>query len=80
MKYWSKVLVISDNCVLIRQCYNEYILIVNFGHKNWAFDIKTLLSKLEFLKTLYKQKSDNTYWQLLNKEYMINQIKKYMHI
>ena len=64
MKYWSKVLV-SDNCI-IRQCYNEYILIVNFGHKNWAFDIKTLLSKLEFLKTLYKQKSDKTFWQLLN--------------
>ena len=30
----------------------------NFRHKNWAFDIKTLLSKLGFLEMWYKHEID----------------------
>ena len=49
IKYWSKVI------VSIRQCYNEmYINCENFGHRNWAYDIKTLLSKLGFIEIWHK--------------------------
>ena len=48
-------MLVSDNCI-IRQCYNEYILIVNFGHKNRAFDIKTLLSKTKIFKNIVQTK------------------------
>ena len=59
IKYWSKVLV-SDNC-LIKQCYNEmYTNCENVGHKNWTYDIKTLLSKQGFLEIWNKQEIDRT--------------------
>ena len=62
--YWSKVLV-SDN-FLIRQCYNEmYTYCENVGHKNWAYDIKTLLSRLGFLEIWYKQEIDRTLLAIL---------------
>ena len=37
----------------------------NFGHKNWAYDIKTLLSKLGFLEIWHKQKIDRTLLAIL---------------
>ena len=59
IKYWSKVLV-SDNCI-IRQCYNDmYTICENFEHKNWAYDIKILLSKLGFLEIWHKQEIART--------------------
>ena len=38
----------------------------NFGHKNWAYDIKTLLSKLGiFLEIWHKQEIDRTLLAIL---------------
>ena len=62
--HWSKVLV-SDNCI-IKQCYNKmYTNCENVGHKNWANDIKTLLSILGFLEIWYKQEIDETLLAIL---------------
>ena len=56
---------VSDNCI-IRQCYNKmYTNCENFGHKNWAYDIKTLLSKLGFLEIWHNQKIDRTLLEIL---------------
>ena len=56
--YWSQVLV-SGNCnTIIIQCYEMHTNCENFRRKNWAFDIKTLLSKLGFLEMWYKHKID----------------------
>ena len=37
----------------------------HFGHKNWAYDIKTLLSKLVFLEIWHNQKIDRTLLEIL---------------
>ena len=59
----------------------NYILIVNFGRKNWAFDKKTLLSKMGFFRNIVQTKKIIEHFQqFLNKEYMINQNKKYAYI
>ena len=56
--YWSQVLV-SGNCnTIIIQCYEMHTNCENFKRKNWAFDIKTLLSKPGFLEMWYKHEID----------------------
>ena len=58
-------MLVSDNCIII-QCYNKmYTNCEHFGHKNWAYDIKTLLSKLVFLEIWHNQKIDRTLLEIL---------------
>ena len=47
----------------------------NFGHKNWAYDIKTLLSKLGFLEIWHKQEIDRTLLAIL-KQRIYDQAKQ----
>ena len=44
----------------------------NFGHKNWVYDIKTLLSKLGFLEIWHKQEIDRTLLAILKQRIYAN--------
>ena len=52
IKYWFKILVTSDDNKLIKSVYNSLLNdIETHPHKeNWASSVKSLLSRLGFLK------------------------------
>ena len=72
-------MLVSDNCI-IRQCYNEiYTDCEKFGQKNWAYAIKTLLSKLGYLEIWHKQKIDRTFLAIL-KQRIYDQTKQEIYV
>ena len=48
----------------------------NFAHKNWAYDIKTLLSKLGVLEIWHKQEIDRTLFFAILKQRIYDKAKQ----